>query len=254
VNNENKKLISQSRLLVIVYNYIKPELDKCYSSGGDWDIFSMPDVFAWDLSDGVGNRNRNIGARLRNDHWVIFNNCYYIEEHVNIKIFNDHVEFIEDSEFDDFDHDFMYDLYMKIKEVVENVTVSNESNNESVIENRPISESDNKHVYLLTIDACCDISSYVYLIKATNKDEAFEIFWNRYKDFPEADIDADFGTSDPCDDYSSIQKLHKEKFVRINENTMESKEEVYSITSIKLYDAPKGVHIDDDIAYILQIY
>ena len=126
------------------------------------------------------------------------------------------------------------------------------NNNESVIGNHPIPNGgNNKHVYILTIGACYDASSYTYLIKAENKDEAFEIFWNRYKDFPEADIDADFGYI--CDDCRS-KGLHKEKFVRIDENAMRSTEEMYSIILIILYDAPKCVHIDDDIVYIPEVH
>ena len=128
------------------------------------------------------------------------------------------------------------------------------NNNESVIGNHPIPNGgNNKHVYILTIGACYDASSYTYLIKAENKDEAFEIFWNRYKDFPEADIDSKFGGIDSCDDIS-VRRLHKEKFIRIDENEMESNEELYSTVSIRLCDAPKCVHIDDDITYIQEVY
>jgi hypothetical protein len=229
-----------------MYNYLKPTLNECKKRDGIWGSTSPTNAFSWTLND--DNGYRYIGSYLYSDHWEIVNDDYK-EENVNIKVFIDYVEFIEDSEFNDFDHDFMYGLYMKIKEVVENVTVSNESNNESVIENRPIPESDNKHVYLLTIDACCDISSYVYLIKATNKDEAFEIFWNRYKDFPEADIDEEFGSMVFDDSYyDECCRLHRELYTRTDKTHM-----IASIEADIIIDGVINVDISDDIVYITEV-
>jgi hypothetical protein len=59
----------------------------------------------------------------------IHNNAYFIEGNVNIKVFEDHVEFIEDSEFNDFDKEFMHGLYLKIKEFVEGCDIKEDNNN-----------------------------------------------------------------------------------------------------------------------------
>ena len=118
MNNNNKELMSQDELHDIMYNYLKPELNKCKEMGGVWADSSNAGGFYWNLGIGVGYRARISSSRLCINHWKIYNNTHK-EENVNIKIFNDHVEFIEDSKFTDFDRDFMYGLYFKIKEYVE---------------------------------------------------------------------------------------------------------------------------------------
>jgi hypothetical protein len=115
-NNENKKLISKSKLFDIIEHYIKPELDKCDSSYGFHDYVCSMGKFYWHLGfiDAFGKQSKTIGALIYDNHWEIYNDCHtYCDDnkHTNIKIYTDHVEFIEDSEFNDFDHDFMYSLY-----------------------------------------------------------------------------------------------------------------------------------------------
>jgi hypothetical protein len=124
---DNKELMSQEELSDIMFDYIKPELDKCYSSDGFWTYGFPAGAFCWNLVTGVGNRNRIIGSREYKDHLDIHNGAYFIEGNVNIKVFEDHVEFIEDSEFNDFDKEFMHGLYLKIKEFVEGNNIKEEN-------------------------------------------------------------------------------------------------------------------------------
>ena len=128
MNDENKKLISQEELLDIMFDYIKPELDKCYSSGNLWTNGSEAGAFDWYLYNGVGTHGRAVGSRLYDDnHWIIYND-YYDEKNTNIKVFEDHVEFIEESKFTDFDKEFMRGLYLKIKEFVEGCDIKEDNN------------------------------------------------------------------------------------------------------------------------------
>ena len=112
----DKELISKSKLHDMIYNYIKPELDKCNNTGY-WIDNSLQGAFYWRLINGV-RHIRYIGARLYNDYWGIYND-WCADEYTNIKIYTDHVEFIEESKFTDFDKEFMRGLYLKIKEFVE---------------------------------------------------------------------------------------------------------------------------------------
>ena len=277
---DNKKgFIKKNKLKEIIYQYIKSDLIKVELRDSYWSHNSYMNEFNFAFGSPREYDSRVIGCTLISSEelrWVIYiKDPHSMDGSIPvIIIFEDTVEFIDDAKFTIFSKEFMYNLYLQIKEVVENVTDSSESNNESVTgesnvnESKPVVENknssgienysipdggNNKHVYILAIDACPDLPTYTFLIKAENKDEAFEIFWNRYKDFPETDIDTKFGGIDRCGDRST-RRLHKERFIRIDENTMESKEEMYSTVSIKLCDTPKGVHIDDDITYILEVY
>lgn len=125
----NKELMSQDELKEIMYNYLKPELDKCKEMNGICRDGSQAGGFCWYLFDGAGVRTRSIGARLCDGYWEILNDLQNSES-VNIKVYPDHVEFIEDSKFNDFDHDFMYELCLKIKEFVEGNNIKEENNNE----------------------------------------------------------------------------------------------------------------------------
>ena len=133
MNDNKKELISQSRLKKIMFDYIISELDKCDLIGRGWSYGCLAGTFYWRLNGGY--RARDIGSRLCNDYWGIYNDqC--TDEYTNIKIYPDHVEFIDESKFTDFDPDFMYGLYMKIKEVVEGddiEEVNEMSNNKGLI-------------------------------------------------------------------------------------------------------------------------
>lgn len=120
---DNKGLISQDKLCDIMGNHLKQELDECEETGGSWRYGSLSSVFSWKLYDSLGYLNRHIAARLCDDQWEIYNN-YYDDKDVNIKVFEDHVEFIEESDFDDFSKDFMRGLYEKIKEYVDKKLIS----------------------------------------------------------------------------------------------------------------------------------
>jgi hypothetical protein len=118
MNDNKKELISQDELYDIMYNYLKPELDKFNSSGCSWAHVSRVDTFYWNLYNNVEHRIHTIGSCLYNDYWGIYND-WCADEYTNIKIYTDHVEFIEESKFTDFDRDFMRGLYDKIKEYIE---------------------------------------------------------------------------------------------------------------------------------------
>ena len=126
--SNNKGLISKDKLQDIIYQFIKPELDVCAGMGGSWSIGFLADTFYYNLNSCVGNHNRYMGSRLCDNYWAIYTGDYK-EEHVNIKIFNDHIEFIEDSEFNDFSNGFMHELYEKIKKFVEGDNTEEEDNN-----------------------------------------------------------------------------------------------------------------------------
>jgi dCMP deaminase len=129
----NEELISQNELYDIMYNYLKPTLNECKKRDGIWGSTSPTNAFSWTLND--DNGYRYIGSYLYSDHWEIVNDDYK-EENVNIKVFIDYVEFIEDSEFIEFDKEFMRGLYENIKEFVEGNNIKEENNKMGVqIEN-----------------------------------------------------------------------------------------------------------------------
>ena len=127
--NEIKKLINQIDLYATVFDYIKPGLDNHKYLGKYWSFGTREDAFDLALSEGVGYRHHIIGACLIDNYWEIYNN-YHVDKNVNIKVFNARVEFIEDSEFKDFNKEYMYKLYLIIKEVVEGANIKEENNNE----------------------------------------------------------------------------------------------------------------------------
>lgn len=121
MNNENKELISQDELYLIIINYILTTLDTGLRDGSYWDSNSKLGHFYWRLVDGDGSTHI-IGARRCSDHWAIYNDHRDDKgRNTNIKVFHDYIEFFEYSEFGDFDKEFMRGLYLKIKEVVEGV-------------------------------------------------------------------------------------------------------------------------------------
>ena len=143
-NNENKELISQDILYDIIYNYIKPELNKCDDMiSGHWARGSQEGVFYWHLHND-GARYRFIGSYKRDDHWEIYND-YFEEENVNIKVYSDHIEFIENSKFEDFSRDEMYSLYEFLKDKIFN-------NKEETKEDENVIDNKNNDVEIYTKD------------------------------------------------------------------------------------------------------
>ena len=110
-------MISKESLQYIIFEWIKPKLDKCVASGGR--CLSGLDAigFYLYLNYGVGRRHRQIGVQsvsyadehLGYDIWI------WRGDNVNIRIRKDSIEFIENSKFEDFSKEEMRDLYNKIK-------------------------------------------------------------------------------------------------------------------------------------------
>ena len=89
----------------------------------------------------------------------------------------------------------------------------------------------------------------IFIIKAINEDTAFEIFWNRYKDFPEADIDEEFGSMVFDDSYyDECCRLHRELYTRTDKTHMIASKEADIII-----DGVINVDISDDIVYITEV-
>lgn len=117
-------LITNTELMCdIIHEYIKPELDKCIDNGGYWRHAFYNDFFCWYLTCDSSGIVKKLGSLVikENDEIIgfdIYNTNYSNKNHANIKIRKDRIEFIEDSEFKDFNRDFMCGLYEKIKEYV----------------------------------------------------------------------------------------------------------------------------------------
>ena len=94
-------------------------------------------------------RGRHSGSYLCKDHWEICND-YYDNENVNIKIYNDHIEFIEDSKFEDFSRDEMYSLYTFLNDKIFNKEETKEAEN-TMNKNGDVEKAD-KHVEIYTKD------------------------------------------------------------------------------------------------------
>lgn len=117
-------IISQTEILYyIISEHIEPVLRKCEDE--PLNHYS-PTSFWWVLD----HCRYGIGCKRIDNHWEIytgFDDSWEIytdfdDSHVNIKIYpNNVVEFIDESAFPDFDKEFMYSLYMKIKEVLGSV-------------------------------------------------------------------------------------------------------------------------------------
>ena len=117
MKNNVKKIIYN-----VMYNHIEPKLDENNEVGGNWLNGSTAGMFYWHLADSYSGLYRYSGSRLfiNNKCWKIYNG-YGCDEHYNIIVhFNDNdkitnVEWIEDSEFDAFDKEFMYSIYEDLK-------------------------------------------------------------------------------------------------------------------------------------------
>ena len=130
MENNVKKIIYD-----VMYEYIKPELDKIDEIGDSWLSCSGAGSFYWILNDSSSDRSRYSGSRLFKDEncWKIFNG-YNDDEPYNIIVyFNDsgeitNVEWDEDSEFNAFDKEFMYSIYKDLKKYADKNNNSNTYN------------------------------------------------------------------------------------------------------------------------------
>ena len=112
------KMITKVTLYDIMSSWLKPFIDNVESSGGDWNGGSVAGGFCWGLYSGVGYRHRYIGARVccDNEKTIVgYDICTEDMGNVNIKIRENSIEFIEDSNFQGFSKEEIEDLYDKIK-------------------------------------------------------------------------------------------------------------------------------------------
>ena len=112
------KMITKDTLYDIMSYWLKPFIDNVESSGGDWNGGSVAGGFCWGLYSGVGYRHRYIGARVCYDNEktiVGYDICTEDMGNVNIKIRENSIEFIEDSNFQGFSKEEIEDLYDVLK-------------------------------------------------------------------------------------------------------------------------------------------
>ena len=112
------KMITKVTLYDIMSSWVKPIIDDFESLGGHWTNGSLVDGFYWTLFGGVGCRYRAIGTNICYDNEKVIVG-YDIwtggPENVNIKIRENSIEFIEDSNFQGFTKEEIEDLYDVLK-------------------------------------------------------------------------------------------------------------------------------------------
>ena len=117
-SSEDSKMITKDTLYDIMSSWVKPIIDDFESLGGHWTNGSLVDGFYWTLFGGVGCRYRAIGANICYDNEKVivgYDICTEDMGNVNIKIRENSIEFIEDSNFQGFSKEEIEDLYDKIK-------------------------------------------------------------------------------------------------------------------------------------------
>lgn len=113
------EIITKNDLHDIMFEWIKPKLDEYELSGDRWHDGSAVGGFFWYLYNDIGGPIRNVGTHLCYDvnNIIIGYDIWTCEpENVNIEIRKDSIDFIEDSEFEDFSKEEMKNLYDKIKQ------------------------------------------------------------------------------------------------------------------------------------------
>lgn len=106
------KMLTKNVLYDIMCSWVKPIIDNVESLGGNWGYGSAAGGFYWSLRSG------GIGAHLcYDDEKVIVGYDIYTNysKNVNIKIRENSIELIEDSNFHDFTKEEIEDLYDKLK-------------------------------------------------------------------------------------------------------------------------------------------
>ena len=128
-SSRDSKMITKDTLYDIMRSWVKPIIDNVESLGGGWHYGSFASGFDWYLDNGVGSRYRTVGARLcyDNEKVIVGYDIYtnYVNN-VNIKIRENSIEFIEDSNFEGFSKEEIEDLYYKITNHMFNCGVLNE--------------------------------------------------------------------------------------------------------------------------------
>lgn len=112
------KMITKDTLYDIMNSWLKPFIDNVESLRGCWSHSSFAGGFCWDLGDGVGRRYRAIGVHVccDNEKTIVgYDICTEDMGNVNIKIRENSIEFIEDSNFQGFSKEEIEDLYDVLK-------------------------------------------------------------------------------------------------------------------------------------------
>lgn len=122
-NNIDKPLIDEKELYCIIHEYLESELEK-YENLGYWRCGSYDGLFCWILSSDSSCSTACIGFRIVKENdtvigYKVWNTYSTDAAFFNIDISKDGIKFIEDSEFKDFDRDFMYHLYEIIRDKIE---------------------------------------------------------------------------------------------------------------------------------------
>ena len=118
LSSRDSKMITKGALYDIMHSWVKPIIDNVESLGGRWRSGSYADGFCWTLYFGVGSRSRKIGARVccDNEKTIVGYDIFTDDlKNVNIKIRENSIEFIEDSNFHDFTKEEIEDLYDVLK-------------------------------------------------------------------------------------------------------------------------------------------
>lgn len=118
LSSRDSKMITKGALYDIMHSWVKPIIDNVESLGGRWFSGSGAGGFYWHLNGGVGGRVRGIGAHVCYDNEktiVGYDICTEDMGNVNIKIRENSIEFIEDSNFQGFSKEEIEDLYDVLK-------------------------------------------------------------------------------------------------------------------------------------------
>lgn len=127
-NPKRSKVISKESLYYIISEWLKPELDSYDLMRDGWCYRLSNDGFFWQMHYYGGNECRDIGVCICHDDndnsFIGYNIWTYDIRNVNIRIREDSIKFIEDSEFKGFAREEMKDLYDRIKTqgVVKSIT------------------------------------------------------------------------------------------------------------------------------------
>ena len=118
LSSRDSKMITKGALYHIMHSWVKPIIDNVESLGGHWYYGSFAGGFDWYLDNGVGYRYRTIGVHVccDNEKAIVGYDIYtnYVNN-VNIKIRENSIEFIEDSNFEGFSKEEIEDLYDVLK-------------------------------------------------------------------------------------------------------------------------------------------
>lgn len=106
-------MLSLNEVRTIMTKWIKPFIDKWENDGDAWRFESFPGEFYWFWSSKSSQINTGVGAKL-----ICQGSCIAIwsinDNNTNILVKEDKVVLDEYSNFEHFNHDEMYDLYLAL--------------------------------------------------------------------------------------------------------------------------------------------